>query len=111
MKFTESLADFNSIFQVIPIAALYVMFYALITAKEAYKIPYDSENILSIRDLFHIYLNKFEFHLLRLHINKTNKFAFSQITEVSLVRPKSQNSNLKNNLNMAARNTHPPHLK
>ena len=29
-----------------------------------------------IRDLFHVYLNRFEFHFLRLHINKTNKFCF-----------------------------------
>ena len=29
-----------------------------------------------IRDLFHVYLNKFEFHFLRLHINKTNKYCF-----------------------------------
>ena len=29
-----------------------------------------------IRDLFHVYLNKFEFRFLRLHINKTNKFCF-----------------------------------
>ena len=26
-----------------------------------------------IRDMFHVYLNRFEFHVLRLHINKTNK--------------------------------------
>ena len=29
-----------------------------------------------VRDLFHVYLNKFEFHFLRLHINKANKFWF-----------------------------------
>ena len=29
-----------------------------------------------VRDLFHVYLNRFEFHFLRLHINKTNKFCF-----------------------------------
>ena len=28
----------------------------------------------TIRDLFHVYLNRFEFHFLWLHINKTNKF-------------------------------------
>ena len=31
----------------------------------------------NIRDLFHVYLNKFEFHFLRLHKIKTNKFCFS----------------------------------
>ena len=29
-----------------------------------------------IRDLFHAYFNRFEFHFLRLHINETNKFCF-----------------------------------
>ena len=29
-----------------------------------------------IRDLFHVYLNRCEFHFLRLHINKTNLFCF-----------------------------------
>ena len=29
-----------------------------------------------IRDLFHVYLNRFEFHFLRLHIIKTNKLCF-----------------------------------
>ena len=33
---------------------------------------YDS----GIRDMFHVYLNRFEFHFLRLHIIKTNKFCF-----------------------------------
>ena len=31
---------------------------------------------LYVRDVFHVYLNKFEFHFLRVHINKTNKFCF-----------------------------------
>ena len=31
---------------------------------------------LSIRDMFHVYLNRFEFHFLRLHIIKLNKFCF-----------------------------------
>ena len=29
-----------------------------------------------IQELFHVYFNIFEFHFLRLHINKTNKFCF-----------------------------------
>ena len=29
-----------------------------------------------LRDLFHVCLNKFEFHFLRLHINKTNLLCF-----------------------------------
>ena len=29
-----------------------------------------------IRDLFHVYLNKFEFQFLRLHLNNTNTFCF-----------------------------------
>ena len=29
-----------------------------------------------IRDMFHVYLNRFEFHFLRLHIIKTNKLCF-----------------------------------
>ena len=33
---------------------------------------YDHE----IRDMFHVYLNRFEFHFLRLHINKINNFYF-----------------------------------
>ena len=33
-------------------------------------------NLELIRDLFHVYLNKFEFNFLWLHINKTNKFSF-----------------------------------
>ena len=31
---------------------------------------------INIRDLFHVYLNKFEFHFSRLHIDKTNTFCF-----------------------------------
>ena len=31
---------------------------------------------LDIRDMFNVYLNKFEFRFLRLHVNKTNKFCF-----------------------------------
>ena len=31
---------------------------------------------LNIRDLFHVYLNKFEFHFSRLHVNKINNFCF-----------------------------------
>ena len=29
-----------------------------------------------VRDLFHVYLNRFDFHFLRLHMNKTNTFFF-----------------------------------
>ena len=29
-----------------------------------------------IRDMFHVYLNKFEFQFLMLHINKTKKICF-----------------------------------
>ena len=29
-----------------------------------------------VRDLFHVYLHKFEFHFLQFHINKTNTFCF-----------------------------------
>ena len=29
-----------------------------------------------VRDLFHVYLNKFEFQFLRLHMNRTRKFCF-----------------------------------
>ena len=31
---------------------------------------------LYIRDLFHVYLNKCEFHFSRLHVNKKNNFCF-----------------------------------
>ena len=31
---------------------------------------------LGIRDMFHVYLNRFEFHFLWLHIIKTSKFCF-----------------------------------
>ena len=37
---------------------------------------YLSSSNFHIRDMFHVYLNKFEFHFLRLHINKTNTFCF-----------------------------------
>ena len=30
----------------------------------------------TIRDLFHVYLNKCEFHFSRLHVNKINNFCF-----------------------------------
>ena len=33
-----------------------------------------ARNVILVRDMFHVYLNKFEFHFLRLHIIKTNKF-------------------------------------
>ena len=48
-----------------------------ISAKSPHEVTLDlvySEEYL--QDLFHVYLNKFEFHFLRLHINKTNKFCF-----------------------------------
>ena len=50
-------------------------------AKATYTFETDNNVIacylyLAIRDLFHVYLNKFEFHILRLHINKTNKLCF-----------------------------------
>ena len=32
--------------------------------------------IVPIQDLFHVYLNRFEFHFLWLHINKTSIFCF-----------------------------------
>ena len=32
--------------------------------------------ISKIQDLFHVYLNKFEFHFLRLPRNETNRFCF-----------------------------------
>ena len=38
--------------------------------------PMINVTILGVQDMFHVYLNKFEFHFLRLHINKTNKFCF-----------------------------------
>ena len=31
---------------------------------------------ITIQDLFHVYLNKCEFHFLRLHVNKKNNFCF-----------------------------------
>ena len=31
---------------------------------------------LQLQELFHVYLNKFEFHFLRLHVNKINNFCF-----------------------------------
>ena len=36
----------------------------------------DGRRSIGIRDLFHVYLNKFEFHFLHLHIYKTNKICF-----------------------------------
>ena len=45
--------------------------WVLSEIKHRYKLEF-----LKIRDLFHVYLNKFEFHFLRLHINKTNKYCF-----------------------------------
>ena len=43
-----------------------------------------------VRDMFHVYLIRFEFHFLRLHINKLTNFAFPFITGVSLVLPNRQ---------------------
>ena len=34
------------------------------------------EEVSIIRDLFHVYLNKCEFHFSRLHVNKINNFCF-----------------------------------
>ena len=47
-----------------------------------------------IRDVFHVYLNRFEFLVLRLHIIKTNKFCFPCITDVYLVLPNRPDDNL-----------------
>ena len=35
-----------------------------------------AKSAANIQDHFHVYLNKFEFHVLWLHIDKTNKFCF-----------------------------------
>ena len=32
--------------------------------------------LITVPDMFHVYLNRFEFHFLRLHIIKTSKFCF-----------------------------------
>ena len=32
--------------------------------------------IMAIRDLFQVYLNRIEFHFSRLHVNKINNFCF-----------------------------------
>ena len=43
-----------------------------------------------VRDLFHVYLNKFDFFCGCIQIKQTN-FAFSKITDMSLLWPKTQN--------------------
>ena len=48
--------------------------FSVLKTKTIYKIKILSEK--GIRDMFHVYLNKFEFHFLRLLINKTNTFCF-----------------------------------
>ena len=50
--------------------------------------------LCTIRDMFHVYLNRFEFHFLRLHIIKQTNFAFLCITDVSLVVPNRLDGNL-----------------
>ena len=35
-----------------------------------------NQNYCQIRGMFHVYLNRFKFHFLRLHINKASKFCF-----------------------------------
>ena len=70
-------------------------------------IDYNKQNT-TIRDLFHVYLKRYEFHFLRLHINKKNFFfAFSCITDVSLVLPNRQDGNFKHGHNTVALNTSP----
>ena len=61
------------------------------------------------RDLFHVYLNRFEFRFLRLHIKQAN-FSFSSITDMSRVLPNKQDGNLKHSHSTAALNTSPPPL-
>ena len=38
-----------------------------------FKYSHASKHFVYLRDMFHVYSNKFEFPFLRLHINKTNK--------------------------------------
>ena len=45
------------------------------TNKPFFKTPVDW-NLDQVRDLFHVYLNKCEFHFSRLHVNKINNFCF-----------------------------------
>ena len=61
---------------------------------------------INARDLFHVYLNRFEFHFLRLHINETNIF-FSCIQGVSMVLPNRQDDNLKHSHNTVTLTTSP----
>ena len=63
---------------------------------------------INIQDMFHVYLNRFEFHFCgRIKYKQTN-FAVSYMTDVSLVLPTRQSDNLKHNNNMVVLNTSPP---
>ena len=59
--------------------------------------------------MFHVYLNRFEFHFLQLHLIQTN-FAFSYMADVSLVLPTRQDDNLKHSNNTVVLDTSPPPL-
>ena len=56
----------------------------------------DSFFLNKVQDLFHVYLNKFELHIL--------------LFRASLVLPSRQDDNLKHRHNTAALNTSPPHF-
>ena len=62
----------------------------------------------AIRDPFHVYLNKFEFHFLRVYINKTNIFCFFIQKGRVLVLPGRHDGNLKHSHNSTALNAYPP---
>ena len=70
-----------------------------------------NDNIQQMQDLFHVYLNRFEFHFLQLHINKTNQLCFLKSKGHVLLWPNRQNGYLKHKHNRAAKNTHPPPFK
>ena len=57
-----------------------------------------------IRYLFHVYLNRFEFPFLWLHINETH-FAFSCIKDMSMILRNRQDDNLKHGHNTVILNT------
>ena len=62
-----------------------------------------------LRDLFHVYLNKFEFHFLQLHKTKFT-LAFSYLMDVSLLWPNRHNGYLKPKDNFSALKTPHPTL-
>ena len=56
-----------------------------VVVEEQLDLVTEVDEVMLIRDLIYVYLNRYEFQFSRFHINKQTNVAFSCVTDVSLV--------------------------